>query len=72
LIFLLKRFGEVLTGDPNAPVGGLGPPIPPLYSCKKLESSVKKAVPTIPWFNPDFTAKHAVPPSSKADESTPF
>ena len=36
LIFLLKRFGEVLTGDPNAPVGGLGPPIPPLYSCKNL------------------------------------
>ena len=29
LIFLLKRFGEVLTGDPNAPVGVLGPPIPP-------------------------------------------
>ncbi len=71
MIFLLKRFGEVLTGDPNAPVGGLGPPIPTLYSCKKLESSVKKAVPTIPWFNPDFTAKPQFP-LSKADESTPF
>ena len=28
LIFL-KRFREVLTGDPNEPFGGLGPPIPP-------------------------------------------
>ena len=27
--FLLKRFGDDLTGDPNAPAGGLGPPIPP-------------------------------------------
>ena len=34
--FLLKRFGDDLTGDPNAPAGGLGPPIPPLYSCKNL------------------------------------
>ena len=42
IFFLLKRFGEVLTGDPNAPAGGLGPPIPPLYSCKKLESSLKR------------------------------
>ncbi len=71
MIFLLKRFGEVLTGDPNTPVGRLGPPIPPLYSCKKLESSLKKAVPTIPWFNPNFTAKSQFP-FSKADESTPF
>jgi hypothetical protein len=71
LIFLLRRFREVLTGDPNAPVGGLGPPIPPLYSCKKLESSLKKAVPTISCFNPDFTAKTQFP-LSKADESTPF
>ena len=71
-MIFLKRFREVLTGDPNAPFGGLGPPIPPSTRVKKLESSVKKAVPTIPWFNPDFTAKHAVPPSSKADESTPF
>ena len=59
--FLLRRFREVLTGDPNAPVGGLGPPIPPLYLCKTLESSVKKAVPTIPWFNPDFTATSQFP-----------
>ena len=36
LTFLLKRFGDDLTGDPNAPAGGLGPPIPPLYSCKKF------------------------------------
>ena len=27
--FLLERFGEKLTGDPNAPAGVLGPPIPP-------------------------------------------
>ncbi len=25
----LKKFREVLTGDPNALFGGLGPPIPP-------------------------------------------
>ena len=34
--FSAKRFGEDLTGDPNAPAGVLGPPIPPLYSCQKL------------------------------------
>ncbi len=45
--FFLKKFRDDLTGDPNAPFGGLGPLIPPLYSCKKLESSLKKAVPTI-------------------------
>ena len=60
--FFLKRFREDLTGDPNAPFGGLGPPIPLLYSCKKLESSLKKAVPTISCFNPDFTAKTQFPP----------
>ncbi len=49
----------------------IGASDPPLYSCKKLESNLKKAVPTIPWFNPDFTAKTQFPPS-KADESTPF
>ena len=38
--FLSERFGEKLTGDPNAPAGVLGPPIPPLYSCQKLENSV--------------------------------
>ncbi len=27
--FYAKRFGEYLTGDPNAPAGVLGPPIPP-------------------------------------------
>ena len=27
--FLSERFGEKLTGDPNAPAGVLGPPIPP-------------------------------------------
>ena len=27
--FSAKRFGEVLTGDPNAPAGVLGPPFPP-------------------------------------------
>ncbi len=36
LIFLLKRFGEALTGDPNAPVDGLGPPIPPSTRVKNL------------------------------------
>jgi len=36
LIFLLKRFREVLTGDPNAPFGGLGPPIPPSTRVKTL------------------------------------
>ena len=34
--FLSERFGEKLTGDPNAPAGVLGPPIPPLYSCQNL------------------------------------
>ena len=38
--FFAKRFGEELTGDPNAPAGVLGPPIPPLYSCQKLENIV--------------------------------
>ena len=33
--FLSERFGEKLTGDPNALTGVLGPPIPPLYSCQK-------------------------------------
>ena len=33
--FLAERFGEKLTGDPNAPAGVLGPPIPPLYSCQR-------------------------------------
>jgi hypothetical protein len=27
--FYAKRVGEELTGDPNAPAGVLGPPIPP-------------------------------------------
>ena len=41
LDFYAKRFGEDLTGDPNASAGVLGPPIPPpLYSCQKLENSV--------------------------------
>ncbi len=40
--FLTERFGEKLTGDPNAPAGVLGPPIPPFYSCQKFENSVKK------------------------------
>ena len=34
--FLAERFGEKLTGDPNAPAGVLGPPIPPLYLCQNL------------------------------------
>ena len=34
--FLAEKFGEKLTGDPNAPAGVLGPPIPPLYSCQNL------------------------------------
>ncbi len=34
--FFAKRFGEELTGDPNAPAGVLGPPIPPLYSYQNL------------------------------------
>ena len=39
--FLSERFGEKLTGDPNAPAGVLGPPIPPLSTrVKKLENSV--------------------------------
>ncbi len=52
--FLLKRFGEVLTGDPNAPAGGLGPPIPPLYSCKNLRIVWKRPNRRFLWFNPDF------------------
>jgi hypothetical protein len=44
-----------LPGDPNAPYGGLGPPIPPLYSCKKLERSLKGRTDNISCFNPDFT-----------------
>ena len=38
--FLLERFGEKLTGDPNAPAGVLGPPIPPPLLVSKLENSV--------------------------------
>ena len=38
--FLSERFGEKLTGDPNAPAGVLGPPIPPSTRVKKLENSV--------------------------------
>ena len=34
--FLLKRFGEVLTGDPNAPAGVLGPPLPPSTRVQNL------------------------------------
>jgi len=62
LTFLLKRFGDDLTGDPNAPAGGLGPPIPPLYSCKNLRIVWKRPTRRFLWFNPDFTAKRAVPP----------
>ena len=40
--FFAKRFGEELTGDPNAPAGVLGPPIPPPLLVSKLENSVKK------------------------------
>ena len=60
--FLLKRFGEVLTGDPNAPAGGLGPQTPPpLYSCKNLRIVCKRPNRRFLWFNPDFTSI-AVPP----------
>ena len=34
--FYAKRFGEDLTGDPNAPAGVLGPPIPPSTRVKNL------------------------------------
>ncbi len=34
--FLAERFGEKLTGDPNAPAGVLGPPIPPSTRVKNL------------------------------------
>jgi len=66
LTFLLKRFGDDLTGDPNAPAGGLGPPIPPLYSCKNLRIVWKRPTRRFLWFNPDFTAKRAVPPIFKS------
>jgi hypothetical protein len=42
--FLSERFGEKLTGDPNAPAGVLGPPIPPLSTrVKNLRIVCKKA-----------------------------
>ncbi len=72
LTFLLKRFGDDLTGDPNAPAGGLGPPIPPLYSCKNLRIVWKRPTRRFLWFNPDFTSIAVPPPSSKADGGTPF
>ena len=34
--FLSERFVEKLTGDPNAPAGVLGPPIPPSTRVKNL------------------------------------
>ena len=41
--FLLERFGEKLTGDPNAPAGVLGPLIPPSTRVKNLRIVCKKA-----------------------------
>ena len=71
MIFLLKRFGDDLTGDPNAPAGGLGPPIPPLYSCKNLRIVCKRPNRRFLWFNPDFYF-NCSSPIFKADEGTPF
>ncbi len=72
LIFLVKRFGDNLTGDPNAPAGGLGPLIPPLYSCKNLRIVWKRPNRGFLWFNPDFTAKPAVPPLQKPTKAHLF
>ena len=49
--FLDERFGEKLTGDPNAPAGVLGPPIPPSTRVKNLRIVCKKSGPctTIPF-----------------------
>jgi len=49
--FLAERFGEKLTGDPNAPAGVLGPPIPPSTRVKNLRIMCKKSGPytTIPF-----------------------
>jgi len=49
--FLSERFGEKLTGDPNAPAGVLGPPIPPSTRVKNLRIMCKKSGPytTIPF-----------------------
>ena len=71
--FLAERFGEKLTGDPNAPAGVLGPAIPPLYSCQKLENSVK----TGPLDDDSFGliqifTSIAVPPHLQANGGTPF
>ena len=40
--FLSERFGEKLTGDPNALTGVLGPPIPPSTRVKNLRIVCKK------------------------------
>ncbi len=59
--FSAKRFGEVLTGDPNAPAGGLGPPIPPLYLCKNLRIVWKGLRRRFLWFDPDFYFNRSSP-----------
>ncbi len=42
--FLSERFGERLTGDPNAPAGVLGPPVlPPSTRVKDLRIMCEKA-----------------------------
>ncbi len=69
MTFLLKRFGDDLTGDPNAPAVGLGPPIPPLYSCKNLRIGRPD---DFFGFIQILQQNAQFPPSSKADEGTPF
>jgi hypothetical protein len=69
--FYAKRFGEDLTGDPNAPAGVLGPPMPPPLLVSKLESSVK----TGPLDDDSFGLNRffiKFPPSSKPVGGTPF
>jgi hypothetical protein len=66
--FLSERFGEKLTGDPNAPAGVLGPPIPPLYSCQNLRIVCKKAglIRRFPSVLDRFSSKQ-FPPSSQQE-----
>ncbi len=69
--FSSKEVPRILTGDPNAPVGGLGPPIPPLYSCKNLRVVWKRPRRRFLVLNPDFTEKRSSP-LQKPTESTHF
>ena len=70
LIFSAKEVRWSFNRRPQRASWRIGASDPPLYSCKNLRIVWKRPYRRFLWFNPDFTAKTAVPPLQSRREHT--